>query len=161
MRCTVARLAVLVVSAVMFTGCGHVTAVSLLKRPSAPLHGPRMVVFLNSGNVENTKGLAPVEFALGEHLRLKGFEVKRFAKEDGSIPYGLELRGEIDDRCSEGGFKFDWLEVVVVDLRANEEVMGLRGEGYSDDCVHWGKPGTMFSEMAEQIRASWQETTGL
>jgi hypothetical protein len=86
--------------------------------------------------------------------------VKRFAKDDGSIPYGLEVKADIDDRCSEGGFKFDWIDVVVVDLRSNEQVMALRGEGYTENCKHWGQSGTLFSEMADELLRYWTTEPG-
>ena len=105
-----------------------ITKTYVIRPPGQALEEPRTVVFVNSGDAKETMGLSAVALDLGEVLRARGFLVKRFAKEDSSVHYGLELRGGITRRCGDGaGYEFELLEVYVVDLARNEQVMAVGG----------------------------------
>jgi hypothetical protein len=146
-------------TALVTVACGPVTKTYVVKPPVDVLAEPRTVVFVDSGDAEHTKGLGDVQLDFGERLRSRGFQVKRFAKDDGSIHYGLELRGEIALRCPDGGHRVEWLEVHVIDLKMNEEVMAVGGAGYTEGCFRGGTEGTLYADLASRLLAAWPAGT--
>jgi hypothetical protein len=76
------------------------------------------------------------------------------------VPYGLDVRG-LYERC-DAGFRFNWIEVDVVDLHANRRVYGVRGEGATEGCLAGMNqetrkeiPGTLYRELVEALAAAW------
>jgi hypothetical protein len=73
--------------ALLATACAEVpiTKTYVIHPPERALEEPRTVAFVNSGEAKETAGLSAVALDFGGVLRGRGFQVKRFAKEDGSI----------------------------------------------------------------------------
>lgn len=170
------RLSWLVVG-VMLGGCVTVpkTAVLVLRPPPAPITAPKVVVFVNRGDVKSTLGSTSLDFLFGEQLRKQGFTVKRFAdKGDTSIQFALELRGAQDSMACRGdsGPAFTWLEVYVIDLKSNEVVMVLKGTGATETCVTTFKDvgmnpdgtmkqqpinGSLFEDLSRALAQAWAD----
>ena len=140
----------------LLVACAPLSTARVIKAPAAPLAPPKTVVFLGTGEAKETLGLTAAAFDFGEVLREHGFDVKRFAKEDGSTPYGLELKGLVE-RCPEGGFDFAWLNVFVVDTRRNEHVMALWGKGSTANCMPPEMGEGLFVQLAKLLAAAWAE----
>jgi hypothetical protein len=132
------------------------------QEPEAPLSGPKVVVFTDTGDASNPVDLGPPRMLFADALKARGFRVKRFAKTDGSIRYAIELRGAYRlPRCRDGGFFFSWFEAYVIDLVKNETVMVLRGDGYTEGCI-LGKTitapreeGTLMADLANLLAGAW------
>lgn len=139
--------------------CAPLSTAHVIKKPAGPLAPPKTVVFIGTGEAKDTGGVSTAVFVFGEVLRSHGFEVKRFAKDDGSTPYGLELKGGLRERCPDGGFGFSWLEVYVVDLRRNEQVMAVGGDGYTARCMPPAMGEGLFEQLAKLLGAAWSEPT--
>lgn len=116
------------------------------------------MAFLDSGTPAFSNPNAPLARMLGDELRDRGFQVKRYATPAGSVPFGLELRGAGRLRCGEYGFEVDWIEIDVVDLVANERVAQVRGSGVTEGCLLYGQRGTLVGKLADELESSWAAT---
>jgi hypothetical protein len=97
-------------------------------------------------------------------LKQKGFQVKRFSRDqtgaltDLGAQYVLRISGSHysgwENRCFGGGYKFDSLLAELVDLKTNESIATVSGEGYSENCPPLS--GTIFSDIANMVADRWQ-----
>jgi hypothetical protein len=157
----------LAIGLVALAGCQHLRSYSSVQQaPDGRLAGPKVVVFVDTGDAAKALDLGPTRLLFTSALKSKGFAVKRFAKDDGSIRYALELRGTMRSRCRDGGFDFEWLEMYVIDLARNETVMVLQGSGYTEGCVRHKtaildeERGTLFRDLTDLLSAAWTHNSG-
>lgn len=154
------RMLLLAAAGLLLSGCAapRVASVGIARPPAARFTAPKVVVFVDSGDVKNTQGPDSAELLLGEALRNQGFQVKRFAdRGDASIPFALEVRGALErEVCVGPGLSFAWLNVFVIDLKRNETVMTIRGEGPAENCRVWAQPnGDLFAKVARTLADAW------
>jgi hypothetical protein len=107
-------------------------------------------------------------------LRQRGFQVLRFASQrrvrerinetrteeyrEATARYVVLVDGSapLDPmrRCIGGGYKFDYLSVELVDVKANETVLTVSGGGYSENCAPVS--GTIFGDIVTAIENAWK-----
>jgi hypothetical protein len=108
--------------------------------------------------------LAPWVPQIESRLRQKGFQVKRFSRDnsgalaDLGANYVLRIGGSHytgwEHRCFGGGYKFDSLMAELVDLKANVALASVSGEGYSENCPPLS--GTIFEDIAKMVADRWE-----
>jgi len=132
--------------------------VAVVRPVRSPLPGSKTVVFLDTGDPKHVLPLGAARARLALQLEAAGFEVKRFAQD--GVPYGLEARGS-GERCDDG-FLFKWIEIDVVDMRANRVVYSVSGAGATEGCAvsmdmktKVPSYGTLFAELASSIAKAW------
>ena len=57
-------------------------------------------------------------------------------------------------RCIAGGYKFDYINVELVDVRTNETILSTSGSGYSEGCAPLS--GTIFTDIVSAIESAWK-----
>lgn len=108
--------------------------------------------------------LAPWVPQIETRLRHKGFQVKRFSRnqagalDDLGARYVLRIAGDYyrgwEQRCFGGGYKFHSLMAELVDIKTNESVASVTGEGYSENCPPLS--GTIFGDIAKMVAERWE-----
>lgn len=124
-----------------------------------PLAGPRVVAFIDTGSPTASIPLGRIRRELTTALeRAGGFGVARFVNAD--VPYGLDVRGH-SEPCDDG-FRFEWIEIEIIDLRANRRVYSVRGEGATEGCLVAVDPdtrkvthGTLLRDLSYALAAAW------
>jgi hypothetical protein len=107
---------------------------------------------------------APWVAQIETRLRQKGFKVKRIARNERKAldwsngRYVLALDGSYmtgwGHRCFGGGHKFDYLNAELLDLKENESLLSVSGEGYSENCPP--ASGTIYEDITAAVAAKWR-----
>jgi hypothetical protein len=155
------RLAVLV--AVLASGCATGSTTVLVDRK---ITEPR-VVALDAPRL-------PWVVEIENRLRQKGFQVLRWPSQrrvreqvsperieefkQAATRYVLVIEGsaplDVMRRCIAGGYRFDYINVELVDVRTNETVLSTSGAGYSEGCAPLS--GTIFGDIVAAIESAWR-----
>jgi hypothetical protein len=140
--------------AFLFSACASGTVVV---QNDAKIKGPKVVAL--------DAPLAPWVPQIENRLRQKGFQVKRFSRNElGALDnmgarYVLRISGEHHsgwkNRCIGGGYKFNELMAELVDLKTNEALAAVSGEGFSEDCPPLS--GTIFGDIARMVADRWED----
>ena len=146
----------------VLTGCSHdITTVMVPKK----IEGAKVIAL----DAPATPWVAPIEL----RLRQKGFKVLRWASQrrveeqagekrvetfnEASTRYVLVVRGSayLDqmNRCFGGGFKFDFINAELVDVKTNETLVTYSGSGYSEDCPP--ASGNIFENISLLVSNAW------
>lgn len=147
------QLLAIVVLASLLSACATGTVVV---QSEEKITGPKIVAL--------DAPLAPWLAQIENRLRQKGFQVKRFSRnqqgalDDMGARYVLRIGGEHyagwERRCFGGGWKFHSLMAELVDLKTNEAIASVSGEGYSEDCPPLS--GTIFGDMTKMVADRWE-----
>ncbi len=161
---TLALATAFLAAAFSSTACAGKATFSL--KPASPLSGPKELTVLGSRN--------DVVIAFEEHLRERGFRIKRFISRqliseredrdqivtyaDAETRYAVEIDAAVaaGGRCFGGGFKLSYLRMELIDLAANEVVMSARASGYTENCPPMS--GTVFQDLVDAIVEAWEPT---
>ena len=135
------------------SGCARGT---LVVQNDIKIEGPKVIAL----DAPMTPWLPQIEV----RLKQKGFQVKRFSRDQtGALTeigarYVLRIGGQHysgwENRCFGGGYKFDGLFAELIDLRTNEAIAAVTGEGYSEDCPPMS--GTIFGDIADMVADRWK-----
>jgi len=156
------RITLLVAGSLFLLGCSHdITTVMIPKK----IEGVKVIAL----DAPAAPWVAPIEL----RLRQKGFKVLRWASQrrveeqagerrvetynEASTRYVLVVRGRayLDqmNRCFGGGFKFDFINAELVDVRTNETLVSYSGSGYSEDCPP--ASGNIFENISSVVQNAW------
>ena len=146
----------------LLIGCSHDITTVMVNRK---IEGPKMIAL----DAPTAPWVAPIE----QRLRQKGFKVMHWASQrqveqgtkerrvesyrEASTRYVLVIRGEayldMMNRCFGGGFKFDFINAELVDVRTNETIVTYSGSGYSEDCPP--ASGNIFENISSMVSNVW------
>lgn len=108
--------------------------------------------------------LAPWVPPIEMRLRDKGFQIKRFSRDQTgaltelSARYVLRLGGGHytgwKHRCFGGGYKLEYLMAELVDLQTNQAIASVAGEGYTENCPPMS--GTIYRDIANMVADRWE-----
>lgn len=128
------------------------------------------LVTQNTGSIHGEKviGLdaptAPWVAQVEKRIRDKGFKVKRISRDkynsltDTWAQYILVLDGSYytgwENRCFGGGYRFEYLTAELINMKTNESVLSVSGEGYSENCPPLS--GTIYGDIAKAVDSQWQ-----
>ena len=57
-------------------------------------------------------------------------------------------------RCFGGGYRFEYIDAELIDVRTNETVLHYSNSGYSENCPPLS--GTIFTDIVESVTQVWQ-----
>lgn len=117
---------------------------------------------------------APWVYEIEKRLRKSGFSIKRMASQNVSIEqvtptkteayneaaarFILHVSGYAPNtsmtRCFGGGYRFEYINVELIDVRTNETVLHYSNSGYSENCPPLS--GTIFTDITEMVSQSWE-----
>ena len=117
---------------------------------------------------------APWVYEIEKRIRKNGFKIKRIASQNVAIeevsPTKTEVYNEasakfilhIDGyapnnsmtRCFGGGYNFEYIDVELIDVSANESVFHYSNSGYSENCPPLS--GTIFTDIAQLVADVWE-----
>lgn len=128
------------------------------------------VVVLNEEKIKEARvvaldaPLAPWVPQIEKRLKQRGFQVKRISRDQtGGLAnlgsrYVLRLTGTHlagwEQRCFGGGYKLQGLTAELLDLKTNEALASVTGEGYSEDCPPLS--GSIFGDIASMVADRWE-----
>jgi hypothetical protein len=147
-------------TAMVLAGCVSSPVSSVAVVQPGRLPGPKVVAFIDSG-IPQFSEAGGLRVPLGIRLEAAGFTVKRFVDDD--VRYGIDARGAAS-RCELGGtgVDFAWIEVDIIDLRANRVVHRVSGAGATEGCIvgmdqrtRKAITGTLYSELTAAVAAAW------
>ena len=149
------NLIIIIVSAVVLAGCaarGDVVVLNDEKITSAKLIG------LDAPS-------APWVAQIERRLKTRGFTVKRISRDETRAltatwaDYILVLDGAYETgwgrRCLGGGLIFEYLNADLVNLKTNESVLSVYGQGYSENCGPLS--GTIYGDIVKAVSDKWAE----
>lgn len=116
---------------------------------------------------------APWVSEIEKRIRKHGFTIKRYASQSAIIEkqsssrskmhdkaasrYVVEIDGfapnDVMNRCLGGGYNFNYINVEVIDVKANEVVAHYSNNGFSENCPPFSQP--IFSDIAVMINDLW------
>ncbi len=116
---------------------------------------------------------APWVYEIEKRLRSRGFLIKRIPSQRNIIndidPDKTEVYSETSarflllvdgyapnssmTRCFGGGYKFDYINVELVDVKNNETVLHYSNSGYSENCPPMS--GTIFTDIENAVNNAW------
>lgn len=71
--------------------------------------------------------------------------------------YVLVIEGsallDVMHRCFGGGYKFDYINAELVDVRANETLVSINGSGYSEGCQPLA--GSIYQDIVDGVTSIW------
>ena len=117
---------------------------------------------------------APWVYEIEKRLRKNGFIIKRMASQNVAVeqvsPTKTEAYNEaaarfilnIDGyapntsmtRCFGGGYRFEYIDAELIDVRTNETVLHYSNSGYSENCPPFS--GTIFADIVQLVTQVWQ-----
>jgi len=117
---------------------------------------------------------APWAYEIENRLRQRGFKIKRMASQtvgiektsptktevynEASARFILHIDGYAPNtpmtRCIGGGYKFDYINVELIDVATNETAMHYSNSGYSENCQPLS--GTIFADIVNMISSVWE-----
>ena len=148
----------------LITGC--VTTKSSNLMISEKLKAPRIIA------MQGTR--APWVYKIESALKKQSFTIKRLASQsistekvsnskistykEATAPFILLIDGYAPnnsmERCFGGGYKFDYIDVELINLKTNETVLHYSNSGYSEGCPPLS--GTIFSDIKNLITSAWE-----
>ena len=117
---------------------------------------------------------APWVYEIENRLRKRGFAIKRMASQtvaietvsptkteaynEASARFILHLDGYAPNtamtRCIGGGYKFDYINVELIDVATNETALHYSNSGYSENCPPLS--GTIFTDIVNLVSSVWE-----
>jgi len=117
---------------------------------------------------------APWVYEIEKRLREKGFEIKRMVSQkmaiekvsedkteaynEASARFVLNINGYAPNssmtRCFGGGYKFDYINAELIDVKTNKTVLHYSNSGYSENCPPLS--GTIFTDITDAVAQVWQ-----
>jgi len=117
---------------------------------------------------------APWVYEIEKRLRKNGFKIKRMASQnvavekvsptkteaynEASARFILHIDGYAPNtsmtRCFGGGYRFEYIDAELIDVRTNETVLHYSNSGYSENCPPLS--GTIFTDIVESVTQVWQ-----
>lgn len=155
---------VMVFSVAVLSGCASSKMVDVMT--TEKIDSPK-VIAINADR-------APWIYEIEKRLRSNGFSVKRYASQniavhqdtpdkkaiynEASTRYILNVQGYAPssafERCiGGGGYKFDYIDVELVDVKSNNTIFHYANSGYSEGCP-MGSP--IFSDIANLTLGAWR-----
>jgi hypothetical protein len=148
----------------MLTGCSHKAQDIML---DTAIVAPKKISI--------TGVRAPWVSEIEKRLRNNGFEVKRYVSQSTVMEKLSSRKTEIYDkaasryvlnvdgyapnsnmhRCVGGGYKFNYINVEVIDLVENEVIANYSNNGYSENCPPLS--GKIFSDIVGLISQLWNK----
>lgn len=159
------RITVLALSAiVMLLGCVSTQTRDVFLEKK--ITGPKVIAM--SGE------RAPWVYEIEKRLRKNGFSIKRMVSQNVSVeqvsPTKTEAYNEASarfifhvdgyapntsmTRCIGGGYRFEYINAELIDVRTNETVLHYSNSGYSENCPPLS--GTIFTDITEMVSQSWE-----
>ncbi|MEL4888583.1 hypothetical protein N6P31_16225 [Pectobacterium betavasculorum] len=154
----------LFLSVILLSGCASTKSVDVIS--TEKISEPKIIA-INSQR-------APWVYEIEKRLRSKGFTVKRFASQNVAVRqespdkksiyneaatrYILNVDGYAPsspmERCIVGGgYKFDFIDVELIDVKQNVTLFHYANSGYSEGCP---MGGSIFSDIAELTSNAWR-----
>lgn len=150
--------------ATLTTGC--VTTKSVDVMSTTKITSPKIVAMSGS------RGAWVYE--IEKRLKAKGFEIKRMASQNSAVERVSDTKTEVYreasarfilhidgyapnnamERCFAGGYRFDHIDVELLDTLKNETVFHYSNSGYSENCPPLS--GTIFGDIADLTNSAWQ-----
>ena len=113
-------------------------------------------------------------YEIEKRLRKNGFKIKRMASQNLAVEKVSETKTKayneatarfilhIDGyapntsmrRCLGGGYKFQYINVELIDVTLNETVLHYSNSGYTENCPPFS--GTIFTDITNMISQSWE-----
>ncbi len=113
-------------------------------------------------------------YEIEKRLKANGFEIKRMASQNSTVERVSDTKTEVYkeastrfilhidgyapnnsmERCFAGGYKFNHIDVELLDTQKNETVFHYSNSGYSENCPPLS--GTIFSDIANLTNSAWQ-----
>lgn len=117
---------------------------------------------------------APWVYEIEKRLREHGFEIKRMASQtvsveevsptkteaynEASARFVLHIDGYAPNtsmtRCFGGGYRFEYVNAELIDVRNNQTVMHYSNSGYSENCPPLS--GTIFGDISGAVSQVWE-----
>jgi len=115
----------------------------------------------------------PWVYEIEKRLRKNGFTIKRMASQnvtveqspdkaeiykEASARFILNINGYAPNttmtRCFGGGYRFEYINIELIDVRTNETVLHYSNSGYSENCPPLS--GTIFTDITQLITEAWK-----
>lgn len=149
---------------VFLSGCVSTKSMDILV--DKKFEGPKIIAMSGSRD--------PWIYEIEKRLREQGFEIKRMASKNVSVeevsPTKTEAYNEASarfvlhvegyapntsmSRCFGGGYRFEYINAELIDVRNNETVMHYSNSGYSENCPPLS--GTIFSDISGAVSQVWR-----
>ena len=117
---------------------------------------------------------APWVYEIEKRLRKNGFKIKRMASQnvtvekvsptkteafnEASARFILHIDGYAPNtsmtRCFGGGYRFEYIDAELIDVRTNETVLHYSNSGYSENCPPLS--GTIFTDITQMVNQVWE-----
>ena len=146
------------------TGCVTTKAIDVMS--ATKITSPKVVA------MSGTR--APWVYEIEKGLKANGFEIKRLSSQNSVVEKISESKTEVYkessarfilhvdgyapnsslERCFAGGYKFDYIDVELIDTTKNETVFHYSNTGYSEKCPPLS--GTIFKDIVNLTNSSWR-----
>ena len=153
-----------IMAAIFVSGCVSTKSVDIMLNEK--ITAPKVIAMSGSRG--------PWVYEIEKRLKAKGFQIKRIASQNSSIEQISETKTEIYkeasarfilnidgyapnnamERCFGGGYRFNHINVELIDVAKNETVFHYSNSGYSEGCPPLS--GSIFSDIAEITNSAWQ-----
>jgi len=158
------RFSLITLSIVILSGCVSTKSMDVLVKEK--VEGPKIIAMSGAR--------APWVYEIEKRLREQGFEIKRMASQNLSVEevsptkteaykemsarFVLHLDGHAPNtsmtRCFGGGYRFEYINAELIDVRKNETVMHYSNSGYSENCAPLS--GTIFGDISGAVSQVWK-----
>jgi len=157
------KLFTLCVVVLCLFGCAHTAKDVMLDQR---IKAPKVIAMAGSH--------APWVYEIQKRLKKKGFKIKRMASQNVAIQKSSDTKTEIYNeasarfilrvdgsapdgamfRCFAGGWKFNYINVELIDVQTNEAVLHYSSSGYSENCPPLS--GHIFTDIEEMVVNAWE-----
>lgn len=158
------RYSLITLFIVVLSGCVSTKSMDILV--DEKFEGPKIIA------MSGTR--APWIYEIEKRLREKGFEIKRMASRNVSVeevsPTKTEAYSEASARfvlhvdgyapntsmarCFGGGYRFEYINAELIDVRNNETVTHYSNSGYSENCPPLS--GKIFGDISGAVSQVWK-----
>ena len=158
------RLIISISAAVLMSGCVATKSVDIMI--SEKIDAPKVIAMSGSRG--------PWVYEIEKRLKANGFQIKRIASQNQAVEQVSDTKMEIYkeasarfimnidgyapnnsmERCFGGGYRFDYINVELIDLTKNETVFHYSNSGYSEGCQPLS--GSIFGDIAEITNSAWK-----
>lgn len=158
------RLSLALLFIVLLSGCVSTKSMDILVEEK--VEAPKVIA------MSGTR--APWVYEIEKRLRNNGFEIKRMASQnvaveevspkkteaynEASARFILHIDGYAPNtsmtRCFGGGYRFEYINAELIDVRTNETVMHYSNSGYSEKCPPLS--GTIFGDISDAVSQVWE-----
>lgn len=117
---------------------------------------------------------SPWVYEIEKRLRENGFKIKRMASQNVAVEQVSQTKTEVYNeasarfilvidgyapntsmtRCFGGGYRFDYINAELIDVRTNETVLHYSNSGYSENCPPLS--GTIFTDIVNGVTEVWE-----